>query len=79
MFARRMADRLGESDRVRILNDVVLNQVLVRFKSSQDADDEFTLHVIRRVEEEGTCWAGGEWHGMHVMRISISAWSHHGG
>jgi hypothetical protein len=32
--------------------------------------------VIRRVQEDGTCWAGGTtWHGMHAMRISVSNWS----
>jgi hypothetical protein len=32
--------------------------------------------VIRRVQDDGTCWVGGAtWHGMHVMRISVSNWS----
>jgi len=56
---------------------VVLNQVLVRFSDGAGAgDDQFTAGVIRRVQEDGTCWLGGTtWRGMHAMRISISNWS----
>ncbi len=54
-----------------ILNEVVLNQVLVRF-----GDDERTRAVIRAVQEEGTCWCGGTvWHGRAAMRISVSSWA----
>lgn len=78
-LARRMAERLARDARVQLLNEVVLNQVLVRFlpPSGADADaDAFTAAVIRRIQEDGTCWAGGTtWHGMHAMRISISNWS----
>ena len=41
-----------EDDGVEILNDVVLNQVLVRFGD----DDDVTDAVIERVQREGTCW-----------------------
>ena len=71
-LARRMADRLRGEPGVEILNDVVLNQVLVRFHGS----DERTREVIRRVQEDGTCWLGGTtWHGRAAMRISVSNWS----
>ena len=78
-LARRMADRLREADGVEILNDVVLNQVLVRFTppGGGDADaDAFTRQVMARVQEEGEAWMGGTtWHGMGAMRISVSNWS----
>ena len=35
-LARRMADRLAQAPDVRILNDVVLNQVLARFGRDRD-------------------------------------------
>jgi glutamate/tyrosine decarboxylase-like PLP-dependent enzyme len=55
----------------RVLNDVVLNQVLVSFGSS-----ERTREVIARVQEEGTCWCGGTvWQGHTAMRISVSSWA----
>jgi glutamate/tyrosine decarboxylase-like PLP-dependent enzyme len=76
-LARRMAQRLAEDPVVTILNDVVLNQVLVRFSDSSGQNSgEFTAEVIRRVQEDGTCWLGGTtWHGMQAMRISVSNWS----
>jgi glutamate/tyrosine decarboxylase-like PLP-dependent enzyme len=77
-LARRMSERLREDPQVTILNDVVLNQVLVRFSdpSGVDDDDKFTADVVRRVQDDGTCWLGGTvWHGMQAMRISVSNWS----
>jgi glutamate/tyrosine decarboxylase-like PLP-dependent enzyme len=69
-LARRMADQLA-AGAAEILNEVVLNQVLVRF-----GDDERTNRVIARVQEDGTAWMGGtSWHGMAAMRISVSNWS----
>ncbi len=70
--AQRIAARLAAAgDDVEILNDVVLNQVLVRFAG----DDDITNAVIDRVQRDGTCWAGGSrWHGAAVMRISVSGW-----
>jgi glutamate/tyrosine decarboxylase-like PLP-dependent enzyme len=69
--AQRFAAVLGAEDGVEILNDVVLNQVLVRF----DDSDERT-QVIRAVQQEGTAWLGGTvWHGRHAMRISVSSWA----
>src|SRR4051794_38914545 len=84
-IARRMADGLREAPGVTILNDVVLNQVLVRFAppssdGATEADpamvDAFTRDVIAAVQADGTCWLGGTtWHGMAAMRISVSNWS----
>jgi glutamate/tyrosine decarboxylase-like PLP-dependent enzyme len=76
-LARRFATRLGGEPGVEILNDVVLNQVLVRFQPPAGGDaDAFTREVIARVQADGTCWLGGTtWHGMAAMRISVSSWS----
>jgi hypothetical protein len=83
-----MADALrAGGPGVEILNDVVLDQVLVRFRppatTSGDgsgvdgiAIDAWTREVVRRVQDDGTCWlAGSTWHGMAAMRISIVNWS----
>ena len=70
-LARRMADRLRDNEGVEVLNDVVLNQVLVRF-----GDDARTRDVIERVQADGTAWMGGTtWQGRAAMRISVSNWS----
>jgi glutamate/tyrosine decarboxylase-like PLP-dependent enzyme len=79
-LARRMADGLRAAPGVTILNDVVLNQVLVRFAPAANGDaaatDAFTRDVIAAVQADGTCWLGGTtWHGMAAMRISVSNWS----
>jgi glutamate/tyrosine decarboxylase-like PLP-dependent enzyme len=70
--ARAMAARLGAQEGVEILNDVVLNQVLMRFGD----DDATTEAVVAEVQREGTCWLGPTvWQGKTAMRISISNWS----
>jgi glutamate/tyrosine decarboxylase-like PLP-dependent enzyme len=75
-LARRMADRLAQEPGVRILNEVVLNQVLARFEPRGMDADAFTRAVVLRVQREGTCWmAGTRWHDMDAMRISVSNWS----
>ncbi len=54
-----------------VLNEVVLNQVLVSFGNA-----ETTREVIRRLQEEGTCWCGATvWQGKTAMRISVSSWA----
>jgi len=70
--ARQMGDLLRSQAGVRVLNDIVLNQVLVRFGE----DDETTRRVITRAQQDGACWmAGTTWHGMAAMRISVSNWA----
>ena len=70
--ARLFAALLAAGQGVEILNDVVLNQVLVRFNDS----DEATREVVTRVQRDGTCWLGGtSWHGKAAMRISVCNWS----
>jgi glutamate/tyrosine decarboxylase-like PLP-dependent enzyme len=74
--ARRLAARLTAEPGVRVLNDVVLNQVLVRFEPPGRDADACTRDVIARVQAEGTCWLGGtSWHGMAAMRVSFSSYA----
>ena len=71
-LACRFADGLAADPRVEIVNDVVLNQALVRF----DDSDERTRDVIARIQADGTAFLGGAtWFGRHVMRISVINWS----
>jgi glutamate/tyrosine decarboxylase-like PLP-dependent enzyme len=74
-LARSFAEHLGALAGVEILNEVVLNQVLVRFVGNGDPDSH-TRTVIARVQADGTCWAGGTtFRGKAAMRISVSGWS----
>ena len=71
-LARRFADTLAVEPGIAVLNEVVLNQVLVRF----DDSDARTRDVVRRLQEDGTAWfGGGTWHGKAVMRISVINWA----
>jgi glutamate/tyrosine decarboxylase-like PLP-dependent enzyme len=75
-LARRFADRLEADSRVTVLNDVVINQVLVRVHHGRADADALTNEVLRRVQEERICWLGGtRWRDMDAMRISVSNWS----
>ena len=73
-LATHLATRLRADDRLEILNDVVLNQVLVRVRGT-DADAR-TKQMVERLQQEGTCWASGTtWHGMAALRLSVSNYS----
>jgi glutamate/tyrosine decarboxylase-like PLP-dependent enzyme len=68
--ARRFAEGLKASG-FRVLNDVVLNQVLVSFGTPEQTNE-----VINRIAGDGTMWAGGTtWQGKTAMRISVSSWA----
>ncbi|HEY7618825.1 MAG TPA: aminotransferase class V-fold PLP-dependent enzyme [Solirubrobacteraceae bacterium] len=70
--ARRFAAVLGAEPGVEVLNEVVLNQVLVRFGD----DDATTDTVVGAVQDDGTCWMGPTtWRGRRAMRISVSNWA----
>jgi len=69
-YAARFAFELKEAG-CRILNEVVLNQVLVKF-----GDAETTRRIIAQVQNEGSCWCGSTvWHAETAMRISVSSWA----
>jgi glutamate/tyrosine decarboxylase-like PLP-dependent enzyme len=77
-LARRMAERLSQEAGVAILNDVNLNQVIVRFGAdgSPEQGDDATQRVIARVQADGRCFVGGaRWRDRWVMRISVISWS----
>lgn len=70
--ARRMAERLATIPGARVLNDVVLNQVLVSLPGGGDAKRA----AVEAVQRDGTCWLGGTtWNGEYVLRVSISNWA----
>lgn len=70
-LATRFARGLGGVDGIEIVNDVVLNQVLVRV-----GDEAHTNRVEQLVQQDGTCWLGAtSWRGERMLRISVSNWS----
>ena len=77
--ARLFADLLSAAPGVRVMNEVVLNQVLVRFEppsATAEDGDAWTRDVIARVQRDGTCWLSGTvWRQRALMRISVCNWS----
>ena len=68
--ARRFGDGLAKAG-FKVLNEVVLNQVVVQF-----GDAERTRKVIAAIQNDGTLWAGETvWQGQVAMRISVSCWA----
>ena len=69
-LAGQFADGIARLPGCEVLNDVVLNQVLVRFEN-----DETTNTLLARVQESGEAWMGGTmWEGRPAIRISVSGW-----
>ncbi len=66
------AEALGRDPRVRVDNEVLLDQVLVRFVAPDGDDDALTRAVVSAVQDEGTCWMSGTTvRGRAAMRISV--------
>ncbi|KQZ79131.1 pyridoxal-dependent decarboxylase [Mesorhizobium sp. Root157] len=77
-LAALMAGLLRAEPGVAILNEVVLNQVLVRFGDAEPADtgDKLTLSTIERLQQDGTCFAGvAKWRDRWAMRLSVIGYS----
>jgi glutamate/tyrosine decarboxylase-like PLP-dependent enzyme len=72
-FARLLAALPG----VEVMNEVALNQLVVRFRDPAGRDDDaHTRAVIAKVVESGICYpTGTTWRGVAAMRISLSNWA----
>jgi len=68
--ARRFASGIAEIPGARVLNEVVLNQVLFSFE-----DDERTDAALTAVQASGEVWLSGTtWDGRKAIRVSVSNW-----
>jgi glutamate/tyrosine decarboxylase-like PLP-dependent enzyme len=77
-IARQMARRLAQEPGIGVMNDVILNQVAIRFGVDRPtgAGDALTRRVIEQVQADGICFAAGaKWKGHWIMRLSISSWA----
>jgi glutamate/tyrosine decarboxylase-like PLP-dependent enzyme len=75
--ARVMSGMLAAEPGIEILNDVILNQIIVRFGSGETTErgDKLTRDTISRIQSEGECFAGGAvWRGRQIMRLSVISW-----
>jgi glutamate/tyrosine decarboxylase-like PLP-dependent enzyme len=72
--ARAFAAGVARLPGCRVLNDVVLNQVLFRFTDGR-GDDRITDRVLRHVVDSGEAWLSGTTvGGRRAIRLSVSNW-----
>ncbi|MBB5696525.1 pyridoxal phosphate-dependent decarboxylase family protein [Muricoccus pecuniae] len=76
-LAQRFAAALATEPGIRILNEVELNQIIVRFGTDEELEqgDTMTKEVVARLQQEGVLFAGGaQWRGRTVLRLSVISW-----
>lgn len=73
-LAKRFADGLSAIPGVRVINEVVLNQIVFRLEPPHVTDLETFHHAVAaRLQRSGLCWIGTTvWKGQMALRISIS-------
>jgi glutamate/tyrosine decarboxylase-like PLP-dependent enzyme len=75
-LARLFAEKLSTSEAVEIVNDVVFNQVLVRWKATDGDHDALVDRVLAAIQADGTAYfSGTTWRGRRFMRISVADWA----
>jgi len=73
--AASIAQALAKEPGIAIANDVLLNQVIVRFGADWPAEqaDDLTKRTIGALQREGALFAGGAiWRGRQVLRLSVT-------
>ncbi|MEX2504594.1 MAG: pyridoxal-dependent decarboxylase [Egicoccus sp.] len=76
-LAGRFAAALAGSGSAEVVNEVVFNQVLVRWLPPAGLDpDRFNDDVVAAVQRDGTAYVSGTtWRDRRLMRISVSNWA----
>lgn len=76
-LAQRFAAGLAALPGVEVMNEVVLNQLVVRFRDPRGRDDDaHNRALLARVLADGTCYPSATtWRGVAALRISVSNWS----
>ncbi len=76
-LAAELARRLAAVPGMEVMNEVRLNQLVVRFRDPAGADDDrHTRTVIERVQRGGECFPSATvWRDVAAMRLSLSNWT----
>ncbi len=75
-LAQRFAEALAASGRAEIVNEVVANQVLVRWLAPDGDTARVADAVMAGIRAEGTAFfSGTTYRGERLMRISVSDWA----
>jgi glutamate/tyrosine decarboxylase-like PLP-dependent enzyme len=74
-LATQIAQDMDATPGIQVMNDVVLNQIILRFGQDHDGPEQRKVYaeaVIDKLVREGTVFVGGAtWRGEWVMRISV--------
>lgn len=75
-MARLFAGRVERERLATVVNDVCLNQVMIRLTAPAGVEpDGFHDDVADAIQSEGLCWIGtGQWRGECILRLSFSNW-----
>lgn len=73
-LARRFAEQVVAGGQAEVVNEVVFNQVLVRWLPPEGWEaDAWSDEVVSRVQRDGAAFfSGTTWRGERMMRISVS-------
>lgn len=76
-LAGRFASALQASEQAEVVNEVMFNQVLVRWHPPAGTDpDAFNDQVMTAIQADGTAFVSGTtWRGQRLMRISVADWA----
>ncbi len=72
-LARLLARELERAEGLHVLNDVVLNQIVLRAEPAPQTDAEsFTRALVAAIQREGTCYPTPTlWRGSPALRFSV--------
>lgn len=73
-LARRIAERLDGAPGLKVLNDVVLNQIILGFGEDWDAaaHDQAARDVVAEIQRRNDVFVeGSDWRGRRVVRVSV--------
>jgi len=75
-LAQRFAEQLAASGQAQVVNEVVSNQVLIRWLATDGDNGALAEAVMAGVRAEGTAFfSGTTYRGERLMRISVSDWA----
>jgi glutamate/tyrosine decarboxylase-like PLP-dependent enzyme len=73
--ARLVADLLSQQPGIAILNEVTLNQLVIRFGADLPSEEgnALTRKTIEKIQADGIIFAGGaKWRARDVLRLSVT-------
>jgi glutamate/tyrosine decarboxylase-like PLP-dependent enzyme len=75
-LARQFAEESARLPGARVLNEVVLNQVLLHLASPIRDAEAYHQAVAAEIQRNGRCWIGStRWKGVPALRISVVNWT----